>query len=370
MTSDTNDLVSRFERLDTAVDSTRNRLDGHDERAIEQLADAYRRAFGLLEDYRDKATGSGDFGGYVKFRSAYDSFVEELDEDLPHRSAFEASREAVDRRRLSGRDFDRAKEALEPVGELVDTLEELSSLKEERREIRNELLTKRRGLIEQRDHLKSLAEIQPSALDVPVESLQSPIDRYNEAVTTAHREFLSETSATDVLATYDRLSYFTLVTVEPPPAPLSNFLNQHSVGEEPISTLREYLSFSRSKLGHYVGDPGRFKGEIGPHSDYLDSLSVEPFLIDWPPPERQLMRWRLRDLIQMVDRFAGAETIELLRTIQSLCRNEERYSQLRSAARLNEELDEDELELVLSREVQDKIVSVTTAIETIDNALD
>lgn len=370
MSDDIDELLDEFEQLERQATAAEAALDGLAESDAEAVADAYRRANSLLTDYRDRATGSGDFGGYMEFRSRFSSLVEDLDAGLARRDAFEAALEHVERRRLSGSDFDRAEAALAPARTITETLTELQTIRDTRASVRSDLLDARAALEARRSHLESLAEISPEALDVPIDSLRMPIERYNEAIETEHRALLKETPSRDLLALYRRLSYFALIGVESPPEALQSYLERHDVGDKPIPTIREYLSYSRSKLDHYVADAGRFLGELAPHSGYLESLSPEPFRIEWPPPARDRFEWQLRDLIQATGRFAGDEAVELLRELQSLCRDSERYTELRSAARLREELDNDERQLVLTGGVDNELDAVSTQIAAIDAALD
>lgn len=369
MTEELDELFSRLDRLEREETEATADLEGLAEGALEDLARAYRRAMSLLEDYRDRATGSGDFGGYVEFRSKFSTFVEELDEELPHRDAFEAAEERVDRRRLAASDFDRAIDALEPVADVVDALEERRSIRDDLQQVRGELIEARDTLEARRDTLADLATIQPDALDEPVGELRAPIDRYNEAIIDAHRRFIRNTPAREVLATYRRLSHFALLDIEPPPTELETYFETYDVGEEPVPTVRDYLTYTRSKLAHYVEDAGRFATEVGHHSGYLDQLTPEPFRIDWPPPPRSDFKWQLRELIKAVDRFGDAAVVEPLRELQQRCREPDRYDQLRSAARLQSELDDQELELVRSGAVHEELESVTANIEAIDAAI-
>lgn len=370
MTDDIDSLLDRYSRLQREVEGKTEAFGSLSESDVSELASAYRQAVSLLEDYRERATGTGDFGGYMEFRTKFTTFAEGLDDDLPHRDAFVAAKEHIDRRRLSDRNFDQAHQELEPVEELVETYNEVESLREEVADVRSKLVSKRRSLLDRRDHLRDLTSVQPDALDAPVASLKSPIDRYNEHIESDHQTFLQETPAREVLATYERLSYFALLDVHAPPSALVTFLEDHPAGGEPIPTVREYLSFSRSKLEHYVDDPGHFIGEIGPHSGYLEKLSPTPFKIDWPPQERSTFMWKLRELIQAVDRFASSDAIEQLRELQQLCRDTERYQHLRSAARLQQELDKTERELVVSGAVHEELESVEQTLAAIDSALD
>lgn len=369
MRDDIAEHIDRLDRLERDIEAEEVRLADIEADDARALADAYRRARSLLEDYRERATGTGDFGGYMEFRSKFSSLVEDLDDGLAHHDAFEDALDHVEQRRLSDRHFDRALDALDPVADITAALDRLAQLRDERSSVRGDLLDVRRDLEQRRGDLVDLADIHPDALEVPVDELRTPIERYNEAVAEAHRSYLKETPARRVVATYRRLSHFALLDIDAPPAELEAYLEDHSVGREPVPTLREYLDYSRSKLDHYVEDAGRFAGEVGPHRPYLEGLTPTPFRIDWPPPAQSRFTWHLRELVQAVDRFGDNRPVEVLRELEALCRDTDRYERLRSAARLRAELDDGDRELVVSGAVHDELEHTDDAIEAIDTAL-
>lgn len=370
MNDDIDGLLDRLDRLRRAQADAEARLEGLTEDEAAKVTDAYRTAVSLLNDYRERATGTGDFTGYVEFRSKFSHHVEGLSEDFPRREVFEEALDRTERRRLSERDFEHAVAALDPAGAIVTALDELQSTRRKVAKVRKSLVDERTELVDRRAYLQDLADVQPRALDAPIEELRTPVERYNERIEDAHREFLSQTPARDVLAIYRRLSYFSLLDIDSPPEPLETFLTSHPAGGEPISTIRDYLRYSRSKLSHYVDDPGHFTGVVAPHSPYLESLTPEPFRLDWPPPEWSQLRWKLDELIKAANRFADESAIEPLRELHALGGEGERYHHLRSAARLREELDDEARELVLSGEVHTELEAVEQSIEAIDAALE
>lgn len=373
MTSADEDLDTLLERLSTARAEARDAkgaLGELDEDTAVDLKEAYRVAHDLLDSYEDRATGSGDFGGYLEFRQRFDAFVEDLDDDLPYRGRFEQAAADVDRRRLSGGDFAAARRELEDVEPIVGALDDLVDARDRLASTRRAVLTRREHLARRRDRLEELASLDPNALDAPVDELRDLVDAYNDAVRTDHYHLLHEDPIRSVLEVYDHLSYFALLDIDAPPDPLVDFLEDHQAGAEPVATVLEYLSFSRSKLEHYVDDAGHFLAEVRPHSPYLERLSPAPFEIDWPPPERATFRWQLRELRQAVARFGADATIADLRRLESLCREGETYERQRSSAVLREDLDNDERELVTAGSVETELEAVRTALETIDDHLE
>lgn len=354
---------TRAERRDLIADLT---MDLDRARRVE---DPLRRAQGLLDGYEDDATGTGDFGAYLEFRSSFDELVEGLDADLPHRSSFEAAQDELDHRRLNEGHFEAARDALEPARETATTLESIRDLDDELGRLRRALEDRRVDLEDRRDRLEELVTLDPTALETPVDPLKEPVDRYNEAVTDAFDRYLADTPARDVLSRLSRMEPFALLDVDVPPSALVAFLEDDPVGDESVPQLLEYLDFSRSKLDHYVDDPGRFVAEVRPHAPYLEGLSADPFRIDWPPPAADTMRWVARELHQAVGRFAGADTMETLREVESLVREPDRYDALRTAAVARVELDPPERELVRSGRAEDELASVEADLDRIESAL-
>lgn len=366
--ADVDDVIERLERARSEKRSLRNELEVSPDRA-RALEEPLRRAQGLLDGYEDSATGTGDFSAYLEFRSSFDDLVDGLDDDLPHRSAFEAAGDALDHRRLADRHFEEARAALEPVRETVETLQALREVEDDLGRIRRTLQDRRDDLEVRREHLERLSRLDPSALEAPVEALRDPIERYNEAIVEDFDRYLGDRPAGEVLTTLDRLDHFALLDVEPPPQPLLEFLGDHSTGDEPLPRLLEYLEFSRSKLDHYVAEPGRFLSEVRPHAPYLERLSADPFQIDWPPPDGDTMRWFTRELRQAANRFARETTVATLREIESLVRDENRYETLRTAAVAQVDLAASDRDLVRRGAVEDDLETVERRLERIDAKL-
>lgn len=373
MTSVVEDLESLLDDTASAyheVIAAKRDLGELDEATVSELRDAYVLAIDLLDSYEDRATGTGDFGGYLEFRQRFDQFVEELDDGLPFRDRFEQAASDVDRRRLSSGDFAKARGELEEVAEVVEALDRLDEARDRLKARRKRVLAKRSELERRRDRLEELAHLDPTALDVPVDDLREAIDSFNEGVRADHRRFLHDVSVRTVLEVYDHLSYFALLDIEAPPDALVTFFEQHSVGEESVSTVLDYIDYSRSKLEHYVDDAGHFLGEVRPHSPYLEELSSDPFEIEWPPPERDEFRWHLRELRQAVSRFGSDETVATLRDLEARCRDETRYTRQRSSAVLREDLGATERDLVIDGEAPDKLARVEEQLESIEELLE
>ena len=322
---------------------------------VEAAADAYRRAHRVLDSYEDDATGTGDFGAYLTFESKFASAVD-VDDDALATEAFEAAREAVDKRRLSASDFSAAREALETPGRYVDLLEERDDAVEEYRRARrnaDEALSALEEWIATLERVADFADVDP---DAPVDRLREPIEAYNDAVREAFTSFKREASTRALFEFIERTERYPLVEVDQPPRELREYVEDASAGEEPLPTLLEYVDYSPSKLEHYVDDPGALRTTVAVHRTYLDRIDAAPLTIEWPPAAAQELQYRIKELIPVVSRLDAEEPVVHLREIRSLTREGE-YAELRRAARAREELTDEELDLLASGELDDRLAT-------------
>ncbi|WP_336342841.1 DUF7118 family protein [Halalkalicoccus ordinarius] len=308
------------------------------ESKLRQLANAHERLHDLFERYEDRATGTGDFGGFVEFRGGLDGLVSGLPEDLPHRATFEEVEDVFDKRRLNEADFERARELLAPVEESVERLDERRAARERLREARRAAEARIEALddeIAEYDHLLALSEVD---LDAPVNDLRVPIDGYDDAVAADFADYRSRASAREVVAFLDRADWYPLVETPDVPADLRSYIANAAVGSEPIPRLLEYADYSRSKLNHYVEDADALKRAVATRRTALERIDATPFLIGWPPPPADVLRFRLRELRGVIARFAPEETIARLREVRTLTRDPD-YERLRRAAEARDRLD-------------------------------
>lgn len=340
------ELRSGYQRYDTALTAVESIGCEH----LETMAEALTQLDRLIHQYEDRATGTGDFGGYISFREQVQSLVENLPDDLPNREPFETVASTVDKRRLTERDFETIRETLEDVREQVGRLDEEAAAREAYRDLRRDA-NKRIDDID--DHLKEIDEQLALAdvdLDAPVDEIKSPITAYNDAVRSTFSAYLESTSAKRVLSFFELTDHYPLVPVDPPPKPLVRYVNQL---EEPLTIpeLLEYAEYSQSKLAHYTNDPGALKTAVATDRTYLERISADPFTIDWPPPSSSNLRWRLQELIPVIDRFTDEETIVHLRSVRSALRDPDRFNRLRDVAIARDTLDKALRERIRSGEL-------------------
>ena len=358
------DLRSARERL-AAVESE---IESVGEAAVIDAADAYRKATQLLDRYEGSATGTGDFQAYVEFQDKFLGLVEERD-DTPASEAFSAAGERLDQRRLSESDFDRARDDLEPAAEYVDLLDRREDAEEAVAKARRDARLCRRDLDEEIDERAEWLAVGEADLDAPVAELTGPIETYNDAVLDEFDEFYASASIAAVVDFLDRAESFPLVEFRSPPRDLREFAAESPDADEPIPTLLEYADYTGSKLDHYAEDPGLLQTTVAVHRTYLERLSGEPLTVSLPPPPPEELRFRARELVSLLGRFADEETVAQVRTVRDLTRRDD-YRTLRRATRAHQELDADELAAVQSGAAAAELERLRDARDRLVAALD
>ena len=334
---------------------------------VEAAADAYRRAHRVLDQYEEDAVGTGDFGSYVQFEGAFANAVD-VDDDTPAADAFAAADETVDKRRLSERDFAAAREALEPAGDFVDLLTDRDEAVDEYRAARKAAKDARDALADRLAELREVAQMADADLDADVDRLREPVAAYNDAVREAFRSYYRSASAREMFDFIERADATPFVDIDLPPPDLRAYADDHAAGEEPLPTLLEYADYSASKLDHYVDDAGALRTAVAVHKTYLDRIDAAPLTVDWPPAPGDELAYEIDELIPLVSRIADEETVATLRSIRGLARSEE-YERLRRAAVVRDALDEPELALLRTDEIDDRLAEAERTLSLVDDVL-
>lgn len=362
------ETAARVERLDEEVRRAREAVADVGEERVAAVADAHDEAVSLLDRYEERATGTGDFEAYVEFQSQFLGFVEQLDDDLPARDAFETAAEAMDRRRLRERDFETAREAVAEAAEYRDLLDRRESAAERHRTARHDAREVRDAVDERVEALERTLDLGDADLSAPVERIEEPIESYDAAVREAFDEFRREASARDLFDLIERTRSFPLVAFRQPPRDVREYVDEYDAGTHPVPDLLEYADYSASKLDHYVDDPGALRAKVATHRTYLERLDAEPLTVGWPPPAATELRWLGEELVAVVGRFADEDVVEHARTVRDLPR-ETAYERLRRAATARAELDEAERERLKSGAVESDLASLREARERLDDVL-
>ncbi|WP_435551065.1 DUF7118 family protein [Natrinema sp. CGMCC1.2065] len=373
-TAGSDDGPTPLEELEAArnrLETIEDRIADHGEDTVDEVATAYRRTETLLEDYVDRATGTGkeNFQAYIELEGKFDGLVSGLSEDLPEHEAFEDALEAIDKRRLSESDFERAREALEPAAEYADLLDDRESARAELAEARKTASKRLRTVEDEIDDRKRLLELATADLDAPVERLREPIERYNEAVREAFREYRLEASAREVFDLLERSRWYPFVGYERPPADLSRYVRENDAGEYTIPELLEYADYSRSKLSHYVDSADELKRNVATQQTFLDGIDAEPLTVDWPPEPAGALRRRAREYRPFVARIADEDVVANLREVRLLATDPD-YDRLQTAAQAVTQLSADQRRRLTDGRVEAELEELRDERERLEDALE
>ncbi|WP_137291103.1 DUF7118 family protein [Natronorubrum halophilum] len=356
----------RFERAE-------ERIEDHGGEAVANAAEAYRDATGMLDDYVDRATGTGreNFKAYVELEGKFDSLVTSLPDDLKGREAFEEALERIDKRRLSESDFERAHDALEPAAQYASLLDEREAAREALDDARTAAAKRRRRLDDEIEDRERLLELATADLDAPVETLRDPIDAYNDAIETAFEEFRLETAAREVFALLDRSRWYPFVPYEQPPADLAGYVREDPAGEYTIPELLEYANYSRSKLSHYVESADELKRKVATQQTFLDGIDAEPLTIEWPPGDAGVLQRKAREVRPFVSRVADEDTVAQLRSIRRLTTDPGfEYDRLQTAAQAVDQLTPAERDRLADGQVAAELEARRTERDRLEDALE
>ncbi|USZ67012.1 hypothetical protein NGM10_09750 [Halorussus salilacus] len=370
-TRSTPDVIADLADADAEYREIDERIGEYGEETVEEVADAHGRATDLMARYEERATGTGreNFRKFVEFKGKFASLVEDLPEDLPAYDAFDAAGDRFDKNRLNERDFEGAREDLEPAAEVAGLLEDRREALSQYRGLRRDVERAVSAVENEIADRERLLELGDADLDAPVEEVRDPIESYNDAVSDAFDDFRREASARDLLDFVETTHDYPLVAFERPPENLRRYVGDREAGTEPIPDLLKYARYSNSKLDHYVDDPAALKRAVATNETYLERLDADPLRIEWPPRPAADLRWRVKELVSVVARFAPEEVVADLRDVQSVVRDEERFERLRTAAEADEQLSDAERRKVESGAVEEELAELRERKEKLDAAL-
>lgn len=363
------DLEHRLIDANETYEATRERVEESGETKLRRLKEARREVADVFSRYEARATGTGDFRGFIEFQSQLDDLVSALPADLPYRETFESVEDVFDKRRLNDGDFERARELLKPIETEIERLDDRATARDQLREARRAVekrIEELEGEIATYGRLLSLSDID---LDAPVADLRIPIEGYNDSVETAFSAYLARASARELVFFLDRTDWFPLVETPHIPANLRSYIENADAGKEPIPKLLEYADYSRSKLDHYVEDADALKRAIATQRTAVERIDATSFQLDWPPRPAATLRFRLREIRGIIGRFAPEETIAHLREVEALTRDPE-YERLRRAAETREILNERERERLKSGAIVEDRKEAIEKKEELERALD
>mgnify|MGYP000097274897 CR=1 FL=1 len=362
------EVLQKLRAAEAALEECEERVEDFGAGELERLADAHEEFAALLARYEDRATGDGDFQAFIEFQSEVADFVERLPEDLLLRETFEECDELLQQRRLTEGDFEQVRANLEPVADLAGRLEERQKARNRYRSARNAVRHRLGEVRERIGDLERVVRLGEADLDAPTERLREPIEAYDEAVREAFEAFRQDAPAREVLALVEDAQRFPVVDIRAPPADLVEYLESSEVGTESIPTLLDYAEYSRSKLEHYVADPGQLKASVRPHTTYLRRLDASPLTVDWPPPPAADLAYHCREAERVVARFAP-DVVEALRAVRRLPKTTD-YERLRDSAVARAELGDDQRERLRSGDVAAELEGLRSEREALESALE
>ncbi|MEE6210187.1 hypothetical protein U3A55_08475 [Salarchaeum sp. III] len=365
----TSSVLAELDAAETAREDAESAVEEVGEDTIERVVEKLERAERLLEKYEESATGTGDFQSFVAFQGEVDDLLDELPEDFPARGAFEAYDDRLDKRRVSESDFENARDALGPAREYRELLEAREDARERYREAMRAVRDRLDTVEERLADLERLHELGNADLDAPTEELRDPIESYNDAVRGDFSDFRGSASAREFLDFAETAAGYPLVGIPHPPSDLDAYVADAEAGEKPISELLEFAEYSVSKLDHYVEQPQRLKRAVGGNTTYLDRLDAAPLTVEWPPLPADELRYRARELVAVVARFADDETVALAREVRNVALRGD-YDRLRTAAVAEEDLTDEERAELESGAVDDELEAVREEREKLEAALD
>jgi hypothetical protein len=361
--------VAELDQREQRLERAEERVAEFGEEKLQRLADVYHEFVGILDRYEDQVTDDGgDIQTNIEFQSQVAEVSKQLSDDLLLSETFRECDEYLQQKWFSESDFEHVYEQLDPVSDLVGRLEERDAALEAYRETRRDVRYRIRELDEEINELERLSRLGNADLDAPTGRLREPIEAYNDAVTDAFEAFRRNSSAREVLAFVAAMADYPLVPFEHPPEGLLRYVGEREPGTETISQLLAYADYSRSKLDHYVDDPGALKHTIGGKQTFLERLDAAPLRIGWPPPAATDLEYRCRELTAAVNRFAP-DAVEPLRDVAALPR-ERNYERLRNAAQAREELTDVERDRIATEDIEGQLEGLREEREHLQGALD
>lgn len=296
------------------------------EERAEQTRELYRRIEDAFEEYRDDATGHGEFGKYVEFQNIVIAAEENLEEAEVYRSEdFERALSRLDARTLQDKHFQGARSDLTEVAEFVEKYDRYENLREELREELSELEKRTEELESRAEETEKRLEKAELAQEVDCSKLRETVEEYNEGVRGDFEGFVSEAPAVEVARLGEKTLDAPLVDDAPIERGAADRLGRY-VDDETVSRVLELADASDGKLSHYFEDPDGFRDAVP--RVFFETAEPEPFELSYET--EGVVRRRVPELVSLVGRFAEEETVAALRRVGDIARNGE-YAEARNA---------------------------------------
>ncbi len=360
-TSNPSTVTDDVERLEDALD----RVEEAGAEPLRRAADLKSRFDAAVREYRDSATGRGDFGSYVEFRSIATAVEEAVEEDEVYgEDSFLQAAERFDRRTIREKHFERAERDLENVEDAVAALEEAERLRDEADGERHRLRRRIDELEEERDELRGRLERAREHDDVDASELVELVGEYDRRVKEEFEGFRERASAADVVRVGARAGELPLV--EDQAVDVDDARRVEDVaGDRSAEEVLEMTGYSRSKLEHYVDDAVEFRRAV-PRS-FLKSFDGSAFEIGFDEPA-DVVRYEAPELRKVVQEFADEDVVDLLRRIRRLALDD-RYEEMRRAHQAAGDVDVEEVRRRVD-ELEDEMEATRQRLEEVESAVE
>ncbi|MFP4174208.1 MAG: hypothetical protein ACLFSW_00320 [Halobacteriales archaeon] len=298
----------------------------------ERTRDVYRRIDDAFDEYREDATGHGEFGRFVEFQNVVIDIEESVEEEDIYRAGdIERALSHLDANTLHDKHFRRARGDMEDVRDFVETYERYVELGDN---LRDELSDLERRADERAREIRrkeKALEKARRAEGVDVSRLREAVEGYNERVREGFETFVRDAPAVDVARLGERTHGAPLVDDAPIERGTAKRLARY-VDDETVDRVLELADSSDAKLSHYVDDPDGFRDAV-PRT-YFETADGSRFELSYDP--EGVVRRRAEELVSLVRRFADDETVMALRRVRDMAANGT-YGEMRRALVAREE---------------------------------
>lgn len=292
----------------------------------ERTHNVYRRIDDAFEEYREDATGHGEFRRFVEFQNIVIDIEESIEDGNIYRGDdITRALSHLDANTLHDKHFRRAREDLSDVRDFVETYERYVELEDELRDELSDLEHRIDEVGREIQEKEAALEKAREAEGVDVSPLREAVEEYNNGVRDDFEEFVREAPAVDVARLGERTHDAPLVDDAPVERGTAESLDRY-VDDETVDRVLELADASDGKLSHYVEDADGFRDAV-PRT-FFETADGERFELSY---EREgIVRRRADELVSVVRRFADDETVAALRRVRDMAANGT-YGEMRRA---------------------------------------
>jgi len=326
------------------------------EERAEETREKHETLDEALEEYREDATGTGEFRKYIEFRNIVLAVEEDLDEGdgVYMRDDFESALSRLDAQTLRDKHFRGARSDLERVEGFVEKYERYEELREELRDELSTLKKRKEDLEREIEETEERLKKAREAEGVDASPLREAVEEYNESVRRDFEEFLRNAPAVEVARLGERTLEAPLVEDAPVESGTAERLSKY-VGDETVERVLELADSSDAKLSHYVDDTDGFRDAV-PRT-FFETVDAERFELSYEP--EGVVRRLAPELVSLVSFFADEETVAALRRVCGMAERGE-YEPMRNALLAHEEAGDD------AEDIEEELDELRTEKESVE----